>query len=246
MWIFADYGYLLPAITAEDDIMRKHEDWNLYSNNGEFTFQIRARLSEHLEHYLDNYGEEGTYGPIWRTPDHDYNFRVMTTQEAFAEAMKKSIMAIDYRNFKDQSTKYPRGKEYHDLLISIWSASCKLNEPGGIYGRWTPENPNGYGSVDSIFDKYVRDDDWVVGDSWRNENLNIESNDMDELISFMDEVDIPMAEWWEYSSPREFALLKPYLRKHFSNKTIKIMSKKNKNQSGVLIEEYEKSVENID
>jgi hypothetical protein len=145
MWIFAEYGYLLPTITEPDDPMRRHEDWNHYSNDGEFTFQVRARLREHLEYYLQNFGEEGTYGPIWRTPDHDYNYRVFTTQEAFAEAMRKSIMAINYRNFKDQSTKFPRGHEYHKLLLDVWADSADLGSgPGGVYGPYSEENPKGY------------------------------------------------------------------------------------------------------
>lgn len=243
MWIFADYGYLLPTITEENDPMRRHKDWNRYSRNGEFTFQVRARLREHLNYYLANFAEPGTYGPIWRTPDHDYNYRVFTTQEAFAEAMKKSIMAIDYRNFKDQSTKYPRGTEYHKLLLSVWSDSCSLNEPGGFYGPKSAENPDGY-------DAAKRYSGWGsgefvgrrIGDSFQNIDFgddrytdDIEEDEMEwadartmGIIDDMYRYGIDKEDWPLNLVPSEFESVIPFLRQSFSKKKVKKMRQRNR------------------
>jgi len=239
MWIFADWGYLLPVITEDTDPLRKEALWDTYTNNGEFTFQVRARLESHLLHYIENYAKPGTYGEIWATPHHDYNYRLMTTKRAFAEAMTEAMMDIDYRNFKNQSLKFTDGKVYHDLLIDVWYDSCKLNPPGGIYGAYSDENPDGFGSVSAYDDSY-----WGgysapkrrIGDSFKNV-LFEEEDDIDDTDwqayklhrtkEDMDKYNIPMSDWWEYTSRAEFEALVPELEKHFGNNTIKRMRKKN-------------------
>lgn len=261
MWIFGAYGYLLPVITEEDDELRDHPAWNDYSFDGEFTFQVRARMREHLEYYLEHFAEEGTYGAIWATPDHDYNYRVMTTQKAFADAMHRSIMDIDYRNFKDQSLAYPRGKEYHDLLLDIWFDSCKLGDgPGGFYGPRSAENPNGYVNANTYYVDRWKDDDTTgirrrIGDSFQNidfgdeypeegewETVDADSPEwakdnewyseedlkIDRIVHDLDEMNVPMSDWYEFVTPREFAIIQKRLKGHFSKKTIKSMRNKNK------------------
>lgn len=238
MWIFAEWGYLLPVITEDSDPLRKEEKWNEYTNDGQFTFQVRARLRSHLTHYIENYAKEGTYGEIWATPHHDYNFRLMTTKRAFAEAMTEAMMDINYRNFKDQSLKFTDGKIYHDLLLDVWHDSCKLNTPGGYYGPWSPENPDGYGSSDKYENSY-----WGgystpgrrIGDSFNNIQFEEEESDSEEWTEYklrkaledMDKYNIPMTSWWEFTSRAEFEVLVTELKKHFGKNTIKNMRKKN-------------------
>lgn len=252
MWLFTEFGYLLPTITEETDPMRKHEDWDLYSNNGEFTFQVRARLQEHLEYYLEFFAEEGTYGPIWKTPDHDYNYRVFTTQEAFAIATAKMVMSIDYRNFKNQSTKFPRGKEYHDLLIDIWTSSCDLGDgPGGAYGPWSPENPKGYKR--SLYYKGWGSGEYEgrrIGDTFENIDfgdgkngyydltVDPEAGDEDDeqwfepsvksIIDQLDAYGIDEEDWCLNLTPNEFDLVSSFLKDYFGKKEFKKMRKLNR------------------
>lgn len=255
MWLFTNFGYLLPTITEEDDPMRFHADWERYSVNGKFTFQIRARLREHLDYYLANFAEEGTYGPIWATPDHDYNYRVFTTQQDFAIATAKMVMAIDYRNFKNQSTKFPRGKEYHDLLLDIWAGSCSLGDgPGGFYGPRTADNPNGYGyargynrygsgansgrRIGDSFENIVFDDE-DEDEGWFGQDLPDADDDsldyVDEkdrkMLAIVDELDrygIDMEDWPLNLVPSEFETVIPVLRQQFGKKVVKRMKIENK------------------
>ena len=67
MWLFTEFGYLLPTITTETDPMRKHEDWDHYSVDGKFTFQVRARLKEHLDYYLEH---SGSFWMLWPSSRH--------------------------------------------------------------------------------------------------------------------------------------------------------------------------------
>lgn len=247
MWLFTDFGYLLPTITFDDDPMRSHEQWDHYSVGGQFTFQIRARLREHLEYYLANFAEEGTYGDIWATPDHDYNFRVFTTQEAFAAATAKMVMAIDYRHFKDESTKYPRGHEYHKLLLDVWQDSAELGDgPGGFYGPWSPENPkgyrrarqyNGWGWADyegrrvgdtfegiDFGDEDEQEDSWYMDprfDDAENEDLPDDERKARELIEEMERYGVSMEDWHLNMLPSEFETVIPALRQSFGKKKVK-------------------------
>lgn len=247
MWIFAAWGYLLPTITPDDDKLRNEGDWDHYSVNGQFTFQIRARLSEHLDWYIEHYAEEGTYGPIWRTPAHDYNFRIMTTQEAFAEAIKKSILDIDYRHFKDQSLKYPRGEDFHKLLINIWSASCNLNEPGGPYGPYSDENPLGYSPAWKYGygrDNYDEYDGRRIGETFgifenSKPKVTFEFDDDEEdhgwltdadrtaltVIDEMYDLEVPPEDWFDFTSPGELAKVVAYLKRAGHKKTVKRIMK---------------------
>lgn len=258
MWLFTNFGYLLPTITEDNDPMRKHEDWNYYSVGGKFTFQVRARLLEHLEYYLDNFAEEGTYGPIWRTPDHDYNYRVFTTQEAFAQATAKMVMAIDYRNFKDQSLKFPRGKEYHDLLLRIWGASCNLNEPGGAYGPWSPENPKGYKTAKG-YHNWGSSEGRRLGDTFENIDFGDDENEDPEelawwdgpaedmlteddhraikIVNELDRMAIPVTEWPEYLTPNEWDVVEHIVFQTVaSKKVVRSMRKRNRDNWAIEVE----------
>jgi hypothetical protein len=240
--------------------MRRDADWDHYSNEGDFTFQVRARLREHLEYYLANFAEPGTYGEIWRTPTHDYNYRVFTTQEAFAAATAKMVMAIDYRNFKDQSKKFPRGREYHDLLLDIWADSAKLNTPGGFYGPRSEENPHGYGLA-SYYSRYG--DDTIgrrIGDSFEgidfgdgaddegwfgqdlpdpdDDSLDYVSDDDRKMMSIVDELDrygIEMEDWALNLVPSEFEAVLPALRRSYTKKEVKRMKAENRAAFGHLV-----------
>lgn len=143
MWAFFDFGLLMPALVPAK--YAQTEAVLAWTNNGEYELQVRARMSEHLQYFMDNYMEEGTFNPtIHATPDKDYNFRFYTTREAYAEGIKQAALKIDYEKFKDSSSRYTWNDKYHSILTRIWGTLCDLAQPGGIWGPRSAENPTGY------------------------------------------------------------------------------------------------------
>lgn len=126
MWIFADFGLLMPAVVPPEFITEGTE-------NG---LQVRARVKEHLEWFAENYMREGSYEPIYHTPEMDYNYRFHTTHEEFAKAMVIAMMEIDYEKFKPTAERYSWGKKYHGVLNSIWGTVTGLGAPGGSWANW--------------------------------------------------------------------------------------------------------------
>lgn len=152
MWVFADFGLLMPAsIPALDSkhLSAKDRDaLSVWSYGGIYDLQVRARAKEHLQHFMDNYMEVGTFNPeMHATPEMDYNFRFYTTRKAFAQAMALVIEEIDYEKFKPTAERYSWGKQYHSVLNSIWGTVCRLGAPGGVWGPRSTRNPNGYGKA---------------------------------------------------------------------------------------------------
>jgi hypothetical protein len=144
MWLFASGGLLLPALIPEkvleaaktpDIVEAKANGWDL---------QVRGRVTEHLTWFAGEYMLEGDHSAIVESPDKDYNARFYTSREAYGMALYRMSLAIDYTKFKDTSLKFPWGKKYHDLLLSIWSMSQRLAPAGGFYGAWSKDNPRGY------------------------------------------------------------------------------------------------------
>ena len=266
MWAFFDFGLLMPAL-----VPAKHANDPTvlaWTNNGEYELQVRGRLSEHLQYFMDNFMEEGTFNPVIQaTPDKDYNFRFYTTREAYAEGLKQAALKIDYEKYKDSSDRYPWNKKFHQILTSIWSKLCELNTPGGVWGPRSAENPTGYTEAtryggwesyddDKWYEAWHNDRDRYypstfgnvqLGDDpeWWDTSRGVNHDDYDraltntgeayregqvrDIIEELDSIDIPMRDWWEYTSPREFYLLERELRKHFNKKTVRSWRKKNKN-----------------
>lgn len=178
-WHFFDFGLLMPAL-----VPAKHAndaDVLVWTNNGEYNLQIRVRLREHLQYFLDNFMEEGTYNPtIHETPQMDYNYRAYTTLEAYAEGVKQATLSMDYEKFKQSSDRYSWNKKYHTILTSIWSKLCELNTPGGIWGPRSKDNPSGYtnrsrwGSYGGWSDYY--DDDKTTSSDWEDWHRYYEEN----------------------------------------------------------------------
>lgn len=145
MWAFFNFGLLMPALVPAK--VKNRPDVLKWTNDGEYDLQVRGRLREHLQYFMDNYMPEGTFNPeIQATPDKDYNFRFYTTVEAYAEGIKQAALQMDYEKFKVTSERFEWNKKYHTILNSIWAVVCRLNEPGGFYGPRSAENPRGYTS----------------------------------------------------------------------------------------------------
>lgn len=166
MWIFLSGGALMPAMVP---VKMADPKW---TEDGRFDLQVRARVESHLDNFVRDFMEEGTYNPtIQASPPHmDYQFRLYTTQEAFGQAMAKAIMAIDYISFKDtaddlnedKTPKYVDGKEYHSALYKVWSAVFS-NLGKRRYSAYTPSTSYLKGGAhttqyrDGVLHKYYGD-----------------------------------------------------------------------------------------
>lgn len=144
MWLFASGGLVLPALLPEKVLAEAKTDDIKEAVARGWELQVRGRVVKHLEWFADNYMEPGTFSAIYESPDKDYNCRFYTTREDYGNALKQMALGIDYTKFKDTSLRYPWGKVYHDLLLSIWSMSTRLAPAGGFYGAWSKDNPRGY------------------------------------------------------------------------------------------------------
>lgn len=161
MWAFFDFGLLMPALVPAKVMER--EDVKKWTNDGAYELQVRGRLREHLQYFMDTYMEPGTFNPeIQATPDKDYNFRFYTSREAYAEGIKQAALAIDYEKYKQTSERYPWNTKFHTILNSIWATVCRLNEPGGYYGPKSDDNPRGYSSSRGGWSNRYDDEGWYA------------------------------------------------------------------------------------
>lgn len=283
MWVFADFGLLMPAIIPEK--VKDRPDVLKWTNNGEYELQVRGRLREHLQYFMDTHMPEGTFNPeIQATPDKDYNYRFYTTREAFAEGIKNIALAMDYPKFKVTSERFSWNKKYHTILNSIWATVCRLNEPGGFYGPKSDANPRGYSTARGTYGGW--DDNWYekrhntvgrrIGDtfgiadeddrpmvdfgknSWweddgsdEREHIYIAPDgeiftvdvDTDIILEELDGADIPMSQWWSYTTPAEYNRILPIIEGHFSKKILRSMRKKNLKRHAQVHAVYTKDIE---
>lgn len=282
MWAFFDFGLLMPALVPAK--VKDRPDVLKWTNNGEYDLQVRGRLREHLQYFMDNYMEEGTFNPeIQATPDKDYNFRFYTTVEAYAEGIKQAALKMDYEKFKVTSERFSWNKKYHTILNSIWATVCRLNEPGGFYGPKSKDNPRGYtasgrwaASEDGWYERRhtqvgrrigdtfgIPDDEWEqpmvdFGDEkyWWEDDGSIEEYayvtpdgevltvdaETDAVLNELDGADIPMNQWWRYTTPAEFNRLDDVLKNHFSKKVLRSMKRKNVKRHAKVVEGYTKDI----
>ena len=150
-WIFLPGSMMMPALApmekADTDLTLGYRD-----------LQVRGRLVSHLEDFTTNFMDpfDLDHSEIQETPWADYTCRFYTTREAYGAALANAMLDIDYASFKiqaermnpDGTLRYAKGKEYHEVLTSVWSASAQLNPPGGYYGPRSPQNPRGYDVTD--------------------------------------------------------------------------------------------------
>lgn len=222
MWIFGEWGLVMPVLS--DPI----EDKNLATEKwtqGKYFLQVRGRMREHLQYFMDNYMEPGTFtDEIQYVPTHDYVYRFYTDHESFAAAVAKAVMDIDYRHFKDNAKKkrngkyvYERATEYASGLLSVWTASTTFGEVGGYYGPKTRENPKGYSSTgshsgigSSFGDRlFTDDDDWETYRDVPAELLEEYSDKearIDQILRALK--GIPAIEWADYLSESDWLLVK--------------------------------------
>lgn len=223
-WIFLSGGLLLPSLAPMDKA-------DPALTLGYRELQVRGRLTEHLQYFIDTYMDPHglDHSDIEETPFTDYNCRFYATREAFAQAMGYAMLDIDYRKFKQTAEdkdetgkfKYAHAKVYHSVLDSIWAISTRLNQPGGWYGPWSPSNPKGFTprrgrSIGSTFHgTAVLDDEyWSTPPLAMDDDLDYTPTREQEAEDLLDELrGIPVDDWRDELSDREYELVKPYMKK---------------------------------
>jgi hypothetical protein len=113
MWAFTQNSYV--------SIVQK-----LKSRPDELT--VRGRDMESLNRFCDRAGIDRS--AIFSKWPSDYPYRVVATRAQVEEWAIAEVRAIGYSNFKSRA-ETSRGKLYHDVLTSIWSATHRLT-PGSV------------------------------------------------------------------------------------------------------------------
>lgn len=227
MWIFTPQGLLMPAAVPMDKV-----DPAL-TQDGKFDFQIRGRVAEHLQNFIDAYMEEGTYNPdIQLTPEMDYNARFYTTREAFAQAMTKALMDVNYEKFKPQAYDHDhKSHPYYNCLNSIWGTVTMLGRPGGKWvtgsrykgytgSTFVSDTPSEDNTRGSWFDRYwdVRQDEDQQEESalfsdlhegcgsWTDDYTPRIEDEIDDILASVE--GIPASEWQDYLGEYEWGLVR--------------------------------------
>ena len=109
MWLATDFGFF-SVVEKSDDI---HEN----------TLTIRARVREDLETLRARCLP--SLGPIADSASTDYRYRAKASREAFAIALSKIALDLNYSNFKN-AVAVRQGKERAHVYSGVWSALAKL------------------------------------------------------------------------------------------------------------------------
>lgn len=114
MWLFTKYGFF--------SVVCAHKKAGEVDYN---TFQVRARVREHLENLLVQFKWTLNGYKIFETKDSDYQFRIFVAREDWSNVMSSMEDQIDYTNFKDQC--HAHGPDaYNTALMQVWQIMSKL------------------------------------------------------------------------------------------------------------------------
>jgi hypothetical protein len=140
MWIFLDGGTMMPALVPPSVLATGRTAQIKEARANGWDLQIRGRVREHLEWFIETHMEPGSVSRVYSSPGKDYNVRAYTTREAYGQGLLNASLAIDYVKFKDTAKRYPWGKKYYDLLLKVWGASTMLARPyaGTSKGKQKP------------------------------------------------------------------------------------------------------------
>ena len=106
MWIFCKYGFF----SAVQHIDKPK------------TLLVRARFKGDLER-LYKAMDHSKCGPIQKTPDADYLYRMECPKKDFAEVVWRTAGEIDYPNFKDaMHDGTVRDQAYMNCWRALWAA----------------------------------------------------------------------------------------------------------------------------
>lgn len=118
MWIFLPFGAFFPAQRPADTIQP----------GDPATLQIRARRKEHLDR-LRTYYMPGDLGPTYEIAYSDYEYRANCAPAAWASALVKITMEIDYVSFKDTTISKWNDHPLHAAYLKVWSVVNRALAP---------------------------------------------------------------------------------------------------------------------
>jgi len=113
MWLFTPDGYY--------SIVQKPQD----RKKGMLTIRTRNRadMDALVARYLPR-------AKPYRVRHSDYEWRIRVPQKAWARAVSKMALDIDYSNFKDEVTRW-QGTHRHDVYLRVWQTLLALSD------RWS-------------------------------------------------------------------------------------------------------------
>lgn len=120
MWIFTPEGFY-------SVVMRR----GMRAKVGR-THQVRARVREDLEYFIDFMDADPKRYPIIETPTADYRYRIMVSRRDLNKWWNHNMDELNYSNFKSEAAKvldHDRTDDLHD----VWQIMAD-RQPGGAYG----------------------------------------------------------------------------------------------------------------
>jgi hypothetical protein len=78
---------------------------------------VRGRVKGDIEYYFPN-------ADVIETPDADYGYRTTLPRDEVGDRVRKAVMDIHYRGFKDSVTNKRREAYY----FSVWDTCCLMQE----------------------------------------------------------------------------------------------------------------------
>lgn len=115
MWIFCKPGF-----------------FSVVQADGGEKLMVRARVREDLDRLREGYAPE--LSETVATATTDYPYRAFISHEAFAKALARAAVDIDYRNFKDMVER-TLGLARHLLYARVWQVMYGAEETLRLLAR---------------------------------------------------------------------------------------------------------------
>jgi hypothetical protein len=129
MWIMTSFGILMPSIRPSDTI----------EAGDNRVIQVRTRRRRDLDILREEYMQD-TLGPTVFMKNTDYEYRAYCTREAWAVAMARMSLDIDYTKFKPTTENY-KDHQLHMLYNVLWGViQEKLSTATRIASYWHLDN----------------------------------------------------------------------------------------------------------
>ena len=135
MWVFFNDAFLSIVQDGNDPTVLK----------------VRARNKGDIQRVF------GRGVKVTRSPMNDYLYRAFVPREQVAEVVKRSILDIDYTNFKDSIPSAMR--EYHDAALDVWTTMYRYQKDQA-YPTRPPVKGKRFDSLSHFPDAWKSDYRW--------------------------------------------------------------------------------------
>lgn len=110
MWIFTPEGFF--------SVVQKPQD------RKKGTLTVRTRNRQDMNALVANHFPDAK---PWEVKHSDYEWRIRVKKAAWAQAVSRMAMDIDYANFKDEVTRR-QGWDRHDVYLRVWQALLSISD----------------------------------------------------------------------------------------------------------------------